>query len=406
MENSNHSIDVSSLKSVLTLRYDNTQQPIIRKLGWSDFTHKKSISIPQIEESIKNSIKNSVGKSEPEKISISLSGGIDSSLVLLFLKQVFPNSNIRSISVKFTDSIDETSRAKEIANNFDIDQDVLLIDNYLEKLPQAISVSKLPFWDIHWYYVAEKAKTFSNHLASGDGGDELFGGYVFRYSKFLSLINPNSTPLEKTKAYLQCHERDHIPNQEDLFGSKSNFDWSDIYNTIIPYFDNPLSPLEQVFLADYNGKLLYNFSILNTKIINSFGIKPIIPLLSEDMISHSINMKTNEKYDSINNLGKLPFRKILEKNNMTRFFDDQKLGFSVNTINLWKNYGHDICHQYLSDSRMAEDGWLNKNWIQENIHKKDLDIRHVNKFFGLLAYEIWYRIFVTKDLNQNSHLTV
>lgn len=406
MENSSNSIDVLSLKSVLTLRYDNTQQPIIRKLGWDDFTDKRAISIPLIEKSIKNSIKNSVGNSDPEKISISLSGGIDSSLVLLFLKQVFPNSTIRSISVKFTDSVDETSRAKEIANNFDVDQDVLLIDNYLEKLPQAISVSKLPFWDIHWYYVAEKAKNFSTYLASGDGGDELFGGYVFRYSKFLSLTNPNSTPLEKAKAYLQCHERDHIPNQEDLFGSKSNFNWSDIYNTIIPYFDNPLSPLEQVFLADYNGKLLYNFSILNTKIINSFGIKPIIPLLSEEMISHSIHMKTNEKYDSINNLGKLPFRQILEKNSMSRFFDDQKLGFSVNTINLWKNYGHNICHQYLSDSRMVEDGWLNKNWIQENIDKKDLDIRHVNKFFGLLAYEIWYRMFVTKDFNHNSHLTV
>jgi asparagine synthase (glutamine-hydrolysing) len=405
VEKFNHSINASSLKSILTLRYDYNQQPIIQKLGWNDFKYKKLIPISLIENSIKNSIKNSVGDSEPKKISISLSGGIDSSLVLLFLKQVFPNSKIKSISVKFSDSVDETSRAKEIANNFDVDQDVLLIDNYLEKLPHAISVSKLPFWDIHWYYVAEKAKTFSDYLASGDGGDELFGGYVFRYSKFLSLINSNSTPLEKVKIYLQCHERDHVSNQESLFGPKSNFNWSNIYNTILPFFDNPLSPLEQVFLADYNGKLLYNFSILNTKIINSFGIKTIIPLLDKDMISHSIHMKTDEKYDVANNIGKLPFRKILEKNNMSKFFDDKKLGFSVNTINLWSNYGHDICHQYLSDSRMGEDGWLDKHWIQENIDKKDLDIRYINKFLGLLAYEIWYRIFITKEMNSKTKLS-
>jgi len=404
VENSDSTLNSLSLKSILTLRYDPTQQPILQKLKWNDFTQKYEIPISTIENSITKNIINSVENSEPKKISISLSGGIDSSIVLLFLKKVFPNSKIKAISVKFSDSIDETSRAKNIANNFDVDQEVLFIENYLEKLPQAINVSKLPFWDIHWYYVAEKAKNFSNYLASGDGGDELFGGYVFRYSKFLSLIKPNSTPIEKAQAYIQCHERDHVQDQDSIFGPKSNFDWSDIYHLLLPHFDNLLSPLEQVFLADYNGKLLYNFSILNKKIIDSFGIKPIIPLLSNEMISHSIHMNIKEKYDVSQNIGKLPLRKILEKNNMLKFFDDQKLGFSVNTINLWNNYGHEICKQYLSDSRMVQDGWLNKNWILKHIDRKDLDVRYVNKFLGLLSFEIWYRMFVTSEFNPKTTL--
>ncbi|EPA05157.1 asparagine synthase-related protein [Candidatus Nitrosarchaeum limnium] len=404
MENSDPTLDALSLKSTLTLRYDSTQKPILQKLKWDDFTQKSQISTTIIENSIKKSILNSVGNSEPEKISISLSGGIDSSVVLLFLKHVFTNSKIKAITVKFSDSVDETSRAKDIANNFDVEQEILFIENYLEKLPQAINVSKLPFWDIHWYYVAEKAKKYSNYLASGDGGDELLGGYVFRYSKFLSLIRPNSTPMEKAQAYIQCHERDHVPDQESIFGSKSDFSWSDIYNILLPYFDNSLAPLEQVFLADYNGKLLYNFSILNTKIINSFGIKPIIPLLSNEMISHSIHMNAEEKYDKSQNIGKLPLRKILEKNDMLKFFDDQKLGFSVNTINLWNNYGHEICKHYLSDSRLVKDGWLDKNWILKHIDRKDLDVRYVNKFLGLLSFEIWYRMFVTGEFNPKTSL--
>ena len=404
MENSNSTLDPLSLKSILTLRYDPTQQPILQKLKWNDFTQKNKISISSIENSIKKNILNSVKNLEPEKIAISLSGGIDSSIVLLFLKQVFANSKIKAISVKFSDSVDETSRAKDIANNFDVEQEILFIDNYLEKLPQAINISKLPFWDIHWYYVAEKAKNYSNYLASGDGGDELLGGYVFRYSKFLSLIRPNSTPIEKAQAYIQCHERDHVPDQESIFGSKSNFNWSDIYKILLPYFDNSLSPLEQVFLADYNGKLLYNFSILNTKIINSFGIKPIIPLLSNEMILYSIHMNIEEKYDQSQNIGKLPLRKILEKNNILKFFDDQKLGFSVNTINLWNNYGHEICKHYLSDSRMVKDGWLGKNWILKYIDRRDLDVRYVNKFLGLLSFEIWYRMFVTREFNPKTTL--
>ena len=64
---------------------------------------------------------------------------------------------------------------------------IVHLKNYLSELPKAISIIKLPFWDLHWYYVVKKAKTLSKTLISGDGGDELFTGYTFRYKKFLSI---------------------------------------------------------------------------------------------------------------------------------------------------------------------------------------------------------------------------
>ena len=49
---------------------------------------------------------------------------------------------------------------------------------------------------------------------------------------------------------------------------------------LLLYFDNNLPRLEQVYLADYNGKLLYNFNQINARLadyfkMNSF-LKPII----------------------------------------------------------------------------------------------------------------------------------
>ncbi len=82
----------------------------------------------------------------------------------------------------------------------------------------------------------------------------------------------------------------------------------------------------------------------------------------------------------------------------------QKLGFNVNTINLWKNHGHNLCKEFLNDSRAAKDGWINNDWIQKYIDYSELDIKYVNKFFGILAFEIWYRIFVTKEMNSNTTL--
>jgi asparagine synthase (glutamine-hydrolysing) len=271
-------------------------------------------------------------------------------------------------------------------------------------MPNAIYEIKKPFWDLHWYYVAKESQSISNILASGDGGDEIFGGYTFRYEKFLSLTNSNSSPLEKVKAYLSCHERDRVSDQELLFGDKSNFSWTKIYDLLLPYFDNSLSRLDQVFLADYNGKLLYNFNPVNTSIAKSFDIKLLTPLLNNDLISYGLSISNKFKYDSNRNIGKLPLRDLLVKNNADSLISKEKLGFNVNTINLWKSTAHSKCKEFLDNSRVVKDGWINNEWIIKYIDKENLDIKYINKFLGLLAFEIWYRLFITKELSPNTKL--
>ena len=223
-----------------------------------------------IEDLILKDISKNLELLNPKKLCIALSGGVDSTLILSLIRKSNPDIEIEAISIKFANSVDETSNASKIADKFEANHNIIYLENYLSEMPKAIYEIKKPFWDLHWYYVAKESQSISNILASGDGGDEIFGGYTFRYEKFLSLTNSNSTPLEKVKAYLSCHERDRVPDQELLFGNKSNFSWNTIYNSLLPYFDNPLSRLDQVFLADYNGKLLYNFNPVNTSIAKKF----------------------------------------------------------------------------------------------------------------------------------------
>ena len=398
-------IKPESITNILTLRYDPSIKPNLPKKAWSDL--KPSIQKPSIEfieKSIKGTIRKQLDISSVKKICIALSGGIDSALILTLIKKTLPDIQVDAISVKFANSVDETESASKIAAELEVDHHIIYIENYLRELPKAISIIKLPFWDLHWYHVVKKSQSLSKHLASGDGGDELFGGYTFRYKKFLSLTNTNSTPLEKVKAYLSCHERDRVPDQEKLFGKKSKFSWESIYKRLITYFDNPLSTIEQVFLADYNGKLLYNFNPINTKILNYFDVESISPLLSEDMISYALGIPFQYKYDKTKDIGKLSLRKLLSKYNIDKLVPNEKLGFNVNTLNLWKSFGQSICQEYLMDSEITKDGWINKDWISKYIHKTDLDVRYVNKFFGLLAFEVWYRLFVTKDMSANTTL--
>ena len=48
----------------------------------------------------------------------------------------------------------------------------------------------------------------------------------------MGLVNPKSTALEKAKAYLKCHERDSVTDQEEVFGEHITFSWDLIYEQI------------------------------------------------------------------------------------------------------------------------------------------------------------------------------
>ena len=404
MEN-NSQINTSSLVNILTLRYDPSIKPNLIPKTPKDFSSNESdVDIQNIEDSICNEMKNKLKSTRDDQVSIALSGGVDSTLALTLLRKIEPEKKIHAISIKFADSVDETPAASEIAQKFNAEHHIIELENYLSELPKAIGIIKLPFWDLHWYYVVKKSKTLSKTLISGDGGDELFAGYTFRYEKFLSLTTENSSPLEKTKAYLECHERDRVPDQDVIFTKKCNFSWQNIYERLIPFFDNELKRINQVYLADYNGKLLYNFNPVNTRIIDYFDMNLLTPLLNENLISSMSHIPTEKKYNEQNNIGKLPLRKLLKIHGVSSLVGQKKLGFNVNTIKLWKTNGHALCKEFFDNSRLIEDSWINEEWIMKYIDKPDLGIKYVNKFLGLLAAEIWYRIFITKEMNTNANL--
>ncbi len=397
---------LESIKQILALRYSTNLETSFQKLVPEDFETKQIINPENIiEQSIRKSISTELD-SNSKKIGMSLSSGIDSTLVLALLRKEFPSTDIESVSVKFSESIDETDISKKISEKFNTNHHILEIDNFLEELPKAISIVKQPFWDLHWYYLIKKMKSLTNVFLSGDGGDELFGGYTFRYKKFLELTNENSSTKEKIISYLNCHERDWVPDQELIFGNECKFNWEEIYQLLEPYFNNSLSNLTQVFLADYNGKLLHNMQPLYSSIHAHFDIQNITPIQNNQSIKLSCQIPNSMKYDYKTNSGKIILRHLVEKFDVQNLISSKKQGFSVNTSNLWNSYGKKIFLHFFDKSRLVEDKIINSAWIEKHISKNNLDIRYVNKFLGILALEIWYRLLITKEMNGNEKLQI
>ena len=112
-----------------------------------------------------------------------LSGGVDSSLITLLSSKNCPKP-IEAFTIAFKDKrFDESIYAKQIATNFNIKHKISHVSdiNLPSFLSKMVQVYGEPFGDyscMPTYQVFEAVKTHLKVVLTGDGGDEVFGGYI------------------------------------------------------------------------------------------------------------------------------------------------------------------------------------------------------------------------------------
>jgi asparagine synthase (glutamine-hydrolysing) len=114
-------------------------------------------------------------------VGVFLSGGIDSSLLAALAAQESPGA-VRTFSIGFEErSFDELSRARMVAARYGTDHhELVLRPDAAALLPEIAAAFDEPFADssaLPTYAVSQLAAEHVKVALSGEGGDELFGGY-------------------------------------------------------------------------------------------------------------------------------------------------------------------------------------------------------------------------------------
>ena len=120
-----------------------------------------------------------------------LSGGLDSTTIVAQM-QPYSTSPVSTFSVGFGDLIDELPFARDAARRYETDHHELQMDiDVAEMLHRMARVYDEPFADssnIPTYLMAEYASRHVKVALSGDGADELFGGYEW----YRPLLDPTA----------------------------------------------------------------------------------------------------------------------------------------------------------------------------------------------------------------------
>lgn len=131
-------------------------------------------------------------------VDLLLSGGIDSSLLSAIIYKEL-NRSVNSYTLSFdSENFDESKNASSSAKKLGINLEIInypsnlnneIIFDLMSKLPEPIADPSI----IPTYYLANKVSEKTKSVITGDGADEIFGGYDwYRASKIKKLI-PNKS---------------------------------------------------------------------------------------------------------------------------------------------------------------------------------------------------------------------
>jgi len=377
-------------------------------------------------------------------LGVMLSGGVDSSLITAILAQNVPGK-IKTFTVGTRDyPLGDVLAARRVANQYDTDHHELILDfNVTDILLELVWQYGEPFADysaIPTYLVSKVAHDYVTVMLTGDGGDEVFGGYSNQIIPFNAMIfsrllpfpfhslakrilnllgtNPESASiLGKMLFYIDYLKGFPYTSFYNLMGfHKYRSDlWSEPFRRILEKHDplHPyhacfkksahLHPIDRVFLADYKTYLSYDYLVKIDRASMANSMECRSPFLDTDLLNFSGRIPPLLKFK--NRRTKYILKKIGENYLPKDLLYAEKRGFGI-PVDQWLCHQlKEVCAQIIFNKKALQRSLFNYDHIRKiwNEHCQHI-YNHKHRIWALLWFELWYQMFIEKSIDRNTPL--
>lgn len=271
------------------------------------------------------------------------------------------------------------------------------------------------------YYAAQLAARFNKVILSGTGGDELFGGYPWRYYRavvnddfehyidkyylFWQRLIPNRSIREVFKPVWK--DVDHVWTR-DIF--------RDVFQTHADQLTRP---------EDYTNHSLYfeaktflhGLLTVEDKLSMAHGLETRVPFLDNDLVDFAMKLPVSMKLGNLNEVvrlnenepgpklrkyfdkthdGKLILREAMGRYIPQRISSRRKQGFSGPDASWFRGESMEFVRQTLLDNDAAIYSFLDRDAVQALVsdHLEGRENRRL-LIWSLLSVEQWCREFLT-----------
>jgi len=366
-------------------------------------------------------------------LGVFLSGGIDSSLVAAVMQSVAPG-NLPTFTIAFSEAdFNEAEGARQVAGKLKTDHHEFQLTPRMamEIVPDLHTVYSEPFADssqIPSVLLSRMARKEITVALTGDGGDELFGGYdrYFQAAKLYRLLNALPLSLRRLSAaninrpkLVQLLANSSLPGGRrtgrlilkmlDLLPAS---DFTMLYKTLVSHTSNPEAMLvnpgkepetifdhretvggrnsyfEKMMLCDLKAYLPDDILTKIDRAAMSTGLETRLPFLDQDIVDFAMHLPIEQKIQG--DLGKIILRRILRKFLPQSLIDRPKKGFAV-PLAAWlrgelKDWGADL----LNKRRLCHEGLINHDlaarlWYDHQCGKQNCE----RMLWNILIFQSW-----------------
>ena len=399
------------IKRLLPGHYLEFEKKIKIKQYWDLNFNENRNSLENNARFVKNLLEKSIQKRLMSDVPLGayLSGGLDSSAIVAMMSK--HSEDVKTFNVSFSGTeFDESKYARFVAEQFNTDHKQIDVDiDAIKILPKVSYHLDEPIADaatIPTYLMSKETKKHVTVVLSGEGSDEIFGGYErfrhlnfaykFRKIPFKQKLNTLSfkkielnrginlfTSLDdKKQAYLSYYSVFNKEEKKLLFKKIDKKEYN-----IRKHFDKSFH--NSLLRIDIKERLPNNMLLKNDKMTMASSIEARVPFLDHELVEFSSKIPFNQKVSLLQD--KIVYRKAI-KNILPKIIKNRKkTGFTIPT----EKWARDGLKDYLFDLiEENKEPYLKEKYVKKITENLNKSFYYKRQFWAVLMYEQWYSRFM------------